>query len=129
MAKRNILMLMLAATLIAGLGFVKFRQFREGAAQAAAFQPPPEAVTTIVAQRENWPATLTAIGTMAAVQGVTVSADLPGVVDRITFDSGGSVREGEVLVQLDTRQEQAQLAQEQARLASVEAERALERLH
>jgi membrane fusion protein, multidrug efflux system len=129
MAKRMILMLIVAATLIAGLGFVKFRQFREGAAQAAAFQPPPEAVTTIVAQRENWPATLTAIGTMAAVQGVTVSADLPGVVDRITFDSGGSVRQGEVLVQLDTRQEQAQLAQEQARLASVEAGRELARLN
>ena len=67
-------------------------------AQGAAFQPPPEAVTTIVAQQEKWPATLSAIGTMAAVQGVTVSADLPGIVDRIAFESGASVREGDVLV-------------------------------
>jgi membrane fusion protein, multidrug efflux system len=44
------------------------------------------------------------------VQGVTVSADLPGTVERIGFDSGRSVREGEVLALLDTRQEQAQLA-------------------
>ena len=129
MAKRMILMLIVAAMLIAGLGFVKFRQFREGAAQAAAFHAPPEAVTTIVAQEEKWPATLNAIGTMAAVQGVTVSADLPGIVERITFDSGQSVREGQVLVQLDTRQEQAQLAQELARLASVEAGRELARLN
>jgi membrane fusion protein (multidrug efflux system) len=43
-----------------------------------------------------------------------VSADLPGVVDRIEFESGGSVRAGDVLVQLDTRQEQAQLAAAEA---------------
>jgi len=129
MVKRMILVLAVAVVLIATLGFVKFRQFQEGAAQAAAFHPPPEAVTTIVAQEEKWPATLSAIGTMSAVQGVTVSADLPGIVDRITFDSGQSVREGQVLVQLDTRQEQAQLAQEQARLASVEAGRELARLN
>ncbi len=77
---------------------------------------PPEAVTTIVAKEEAWPAALSAIGTVAAVQGVTVSADLPGVVDRITFDSGKTVREGEVLVELDTRQEQAQLAAAEAQL-------------
>jgi len=51
---------------------------------------------------------------VAAVQGVTVSADLPGIVDRITFDSGQSVRAGEVLVELDTRQERAQLAAAEA---------------
>ena len=129
MAKRMILMLSVTAAFIAALGFVKFRQFQEGAAQAAAFQPPPEAVTTIVAQQEKWPATLSAIGTIAAVQGVTVSADLPGIVDRIAFESGASVHQGDLLLQLDTRQEQAQLAQEQARLASVEAGRELARLN
>ena len=122
MAKRMILMLGFTAVLVAVLGFVKFRQFQAMAGQAASFQPPPEAVTTIVAQRESWPATLTAIGTMAAVQGVTVSADLPGTVARIAFDSGQAVRQGEVLVQLDTRQERAQLA-------AVEAERDLARVN
>ncbi|MCI0622457.1 MAG: efflux RND transporter periplasmic adaptor subunit [Acidobacteria bacterium] len=122
MAKRMILMLTVTAVFIAALGFVKFQQFQEAAAQAAAFQPPPEAVTSIVAPQEKWPTTLSAIGTTAAFQGVTVSADLPGIVDRIAFDSGGSVREGDVLVQLDTRQEQAQLA-------AVEAERDLARLN
>jgi membrane fusion protein (multidrug efflux system) len=105
-----ILMLAVTATLIGALGFVKFRQIQDGIAQAAAFQPPPEAVTTIVARRERWPETLSAIGTIAAVQGVLVSADLPGIVDRIDFQSGDSVHTGDILVQLDTRQEQAQLA-------------------
>ena len=116
MAKRMIVMLVLMTIFIAGLGFIKVRQFQAMAEQFAAMQPPPEAVTTIVAVEEKWPATLSAIGTVAAVQGVTVSADLPGIVERITFDSGRAVREGEVLVQLDTRQEQAQLAAAEAQL-------------
>jgi len=122
MLKRMILMLIVTAAFIAALGLVKFRQIQEAMGQAAAFQPPPEAVTTVVAPMERWPATLSAIGTIAPVQGVTVSADLPGIIDRIAFGSGGSFHEGDVLVQLDTRQEQAQLA-------AVEAERDLARLN
>ena len=53
---------------------------------------------------------LAVIGTMEAVHGVMVSADLPGSVAKINFDSGKSVREGDVLVELDTREERAQLA-------------------
>jgi membrane fusion protein, multidrug efflux system len=125
MFKRMIVMLAVMAVIIGGLGFVKFQQIQTAIGQAAAFQPPPEAVTTIVAQQQVWPATLTAIGTTVAVQGVTVSADLPGIVDRIAFDSGRSVREGDVLVQLDTRQEAAQLAAAEAQrdLARINFER------
>jgi membrane fusion protein, multidrug efflux system len=120
MAKRMILMLVLMTIFIAGLGFVKVRQFQAMAEQFAAMQPPPEAVTTLVAAAEQWPATLSAIGTVAAVQGVTVSADLPGVVDKITFASGTTISAGDVLVQLDTRQEQAQLAAAEAQLQLAE---------
>lgn len=122
MAKRMILMLGVMAAAIAALGFVKVQQIQAGMAQAAAFQPPPEAVTTIVAAEEEWADTLAVIGTTAAVQGVTVAADLPGLVDRIAFESGRFVREGDVLVALDTRQEQAQLA-------AAEAQRELARLN
>ena len=87
MAKRMILMLVVAAAFIGGVGFFKFRQI-QSSVQAAGFTPPPEAVTTIVAQQGKWPGTLAAIGTMAPVKGVTVSADLPGTVARINFDSG-----------------------------------------
>jgi membrane fusion protein (multidrug efflux system) len=117
-----ILMLVVVGLAIAALGLVKFRQIQDAIAQAESFQPPPEAVTTTVAREERWPTTLTAIGTVAPVQGVVVSADLPGIVQRIAFDSGQAVREGDVLVQLDTRQEEAQLA-------AVEAQRDLARLN
>jgi membrane fusion protein (multidrug efflux system) len=125
MIKRMVLMLSVTAVVLAGLGFIKFRQVQAAIAQASSFQPPPEAVTTIVAAAEEWSGTLTAIGTTAAVQGVTVSADLPGIVERISFESGRAVREGDVLVVLDTRQEQAQLAAAEAQrdLARVNFER------
>jgi membrane fusion protein (multidrug efflux system) len=109
-----LLMLAVMAVLIGGLGFVKFQQIQTAIAQGASFQPPPEAVTTIVAEQAEWPSTLSAIGSAAAVQGVTISADLSGTVDRIAFDSGKAVRQGDVLVQLDTRQERAQLAAAEA---------------
>jgi membrane fusion protein (multidrug efflux system) len=109
MAKRMVLMLSVMAVLLTALGFIKFKQV-ESAVHASAFQPPPEAVTSVVAQQEQWPATTNIIGTVEAVHGVTVSADLPGIVERINFDSGKYVRQGEVLVELDTRQERAQLA-------------------
>jgi membrane fusion protein (multidrug efflux system) len=109
MAKRMILMLVAAALLVGALGYFKLRQV-QAAVKGGAFQPPPAAVTTIVAKQETWPSTLSVVGTTAPVHGVTVSADLPGTVDTITFDSGKFVHEGDVLVQLDTRQERAQLA-------------------
>jgi membrane fusion protein (multidrug efflux system) len=109
MAKRMFLMLGVTAVLITALGFIKFKQV-QSAVQAATFQPPPEAVTSVVVKREVWPSTTGVIGTMEAVRGVMVSADLPGSVARINFDSGKSVRAGDILIELDTRQERAQLA-------------------
>src|SRR2546421_2542499 len=113
MAKRMFLMLVVAAPAIGGLGYFKFRQ-AQGAVKSHAFTPPPEAVTTIVAKQETWPSTLSVGGPINAIHGGTVSADLPGTVYQIKFDSGKWVEQGEVLVQLDTRQERAQLAAMQA---------------
>jgi len=103
-------MLVLVALVIGGLGFFKFKQIQGAMAAAANFAPPPTAVTTVTVKPEKWPSTFNVIGTMAAVQGVTVSADLPGTVDKIHFESGQWVKQGDILVELDTRQERAQLA-------------------
>jgi membrane fusion protein, multidrug efflux system len=119
MTKRMLLMLGVVIVFIAIIGGFKYFQIKSAMA-GMSYQPPPEAVTTVVARQEEWNSTLKAIGTVAAVQGVTVSADLPGVVERIEFDSGRPVSKGQVLVVLDARQEWAQLA-------SAEAQRELNR--
>jgi membrane fusion protein (multidrug efflux system) len=105
-----ILMLVVVGIFVGALAAFKTHQVKEGMAKGAAFKPPPEAVTTTVARQEEWSSTLKAIGTVTAVQGVNVSADQPGIVEKIFFDSGRAVRAGDVLVHLDTRQEEAQLA-------------------
>jgi len=108
MKKPMIVVIAALTLLVAGLGFLKFQQIR--AAMAQSWTPPPEAVTTIAAKQEQWAATTSVIGSVTAVQGVTVSADLPGVVEGITFESGRRVEAGQVLVRLDVSQERAQLA-------------------
>jgi hypothetical protein len=59
MAKRLIVMLMVVAAIVGGLGFLKFRQIQVATAEGASFQSPPTAVTTVIAERETWPTSLT----------------------------------------------------------------------
>jgi membrane fusion protein, multidrug efflux system len=124
MAKRMIIMLLLLAAVLGGLAFVKYHQVETAIANSN-FQMPPTSVTTVIAKRETWPSTLSVVGTAAAIQGVTVGADLPGTVDKIHFESGQGVHEGDILVELDTRQERAQLANMEAQreLARVQFDR------
>lgn len=120
MVKRILLTLAIMALLLTGLGFMKFHQI-ESAVKAASFQPPPTSVTTVVAEKAEWPDTTQVVGTVEAVQGVVVSADLPGTVAKIDFDSGRFVHAGDVLVEMDTREERAELAalEAQSELAKV----------
>ncbi|MCU1231957.1 MAG: hypothetical protein JWO97_4841 [Acidobacteria bacterium] len=119
MKKRMFLMLTVVIAFIAILGAYKYLTIKKMMSQSWA--PPPEAVTTVIATTATWSTTLDAIGSVAAVNGVVVSADLPGIIEQISFDSGHSVSKGDVLVRLDTKQERAQLA-------AAEAQRDLARL-
>jgi membrane fusion protein (multidrug efflux system) len=115
--------------LIGGLVYLKYAQIASLIGMAEAMEasgPPPEAVATARAGEQRWEATITATGTVASSKGVVVSSEVAGVVTSIAFESGDVVQRGEVLVQLDTRVEKAQLAQAQVRrnLARTTAERA-----
>lgn len=124
MKKRMLITAGVLILIVASLAFFKYRQIRAAMA-GGAWNPPPEAVTTVKAEESSWEGRLQAIGTAVAVQGVTVSADLPGIVSSIEFDSGRAVGKGDVLVRLDTTQERAQLESAVARrdLARLNLER------
>jgi membrane fusion protein (multidrug efflux system) len=77
--------------------------------------PPPEAVATARAEQQSWAGTLSAVGSVASDRGVALSNDAPGIVTRIHFESGAVVKRGQVLVELDTNLERAQLASALAR--------------
>jgi membrane fusion protein (multidrug efflux system) len=115
MKKRMFFMLVIVAGFLAILGTVKYRQISAAIAQGKAWAPPPEAVTTVVAKGEKWRDVTGAVGTMTAVNGVTLAADLPGIVSQISFESGQWVNEGDVILRLDTKQESAQLLAAEAK--------------
>ncbi len=120
--KRPILLYVLVAlglvVLVGALAGVKATQIgsliKAGEAMEKA-GPPPEAVATAVAQEQTWEGALSAVGTVSATKGVTVSNDAPGVVSAIHFESGAVVRAGQVLAELDSGVERAQLASAKAR--------------
>ena len=109
MKKRILLVLLGLVILIGVLSAIKVLQIRAMIAQGKNFVPPPETVTTAVAKAESWEMALTAVGTLTAVQGVTVAAELPGKVVSIDFEPGAKVNKGDLLIRQDTSVEEAQL--------------------
>jgi len=107
MKKRVLLTLVGVLLVIAALAAVKALQIRAMIAQAKEAVPPPETVTTAPVRAESWETTLTAIGSLTAVQGVTVAAELPGKVVEIVFRAGAKVNQGDLLVRQDTSSEEA----------------------
>jgi membrane fusion protein (multidrug efflux system) len=113
---------------IAGLASVKFTQISSLISMGKQMEkagPPPEQVGSTTAQEQAWEGSISTIGSIAAVKGVALSNDSPGVVSRISFESGAFVHQGQILVELDTSVERAQLASAEARrdLAQITATR------
>ena len=125
MIKRIIITIVGLLVVIGILGGIKGLQIERMIAQGKQFSPPPEPVTTAVARKETWESLLTAVGSLEAVQGVIVTAELSGKVERIGFEPGTKVKTGELLVQQDISAENAQLRAAEANLtlAKIDLER------
>ena len=121
MKKRILLTLAGLVVLVAVLAAVKTLQIGKMIDQGKAFVPPPETVTATKVRAVSWETSLTAVGSLSAVQGVTVAAELPGKVVEIAFEAGASVRQGDILLRQDISSEEAQLP---GALAQVELSRA-----
>jgi membrane fusion protein (multidrug efflux system) len=125
---RYIVAFIALVAVVGGLAAVKYNQISLLIATSHAMEragPPPEAVSTSIVRSDTWQETLDAVGSVAAARGVTLSNDAPGVVSAIHFESGAIVHQGQVLVELDSNVERAQLASMVARkeLAQINAGR------
>lgn len=109
MIKKILLAVLLVAVVAGALVGIKALQIRKMIAQGESFVMPPAVVSTANATSASWETVLRAVGSVTPVQGVTLTAETPGKVVRIEFDSGDRVEAGEVLVQMDVSQETAQL--------------------
>ena len=105
---------------------IKGLQISKMMAAAKAMTPPPQAVSSAEVREENWAPVLSAIGSVSAVQGAIIAAELGGVVSEIKFENGGVAKKGDVIMKLDASQEEALLrsAEAEAELARTDLERA-----
>lgn len=102
---------------------IKMSQF--SALGSAQMQMPPEIVTADTARKAVWPNRVRATGSLVAVQGVTVGAELGGKIVEIAFESGSRVKAGDLLLRIDVSAEEAQLrsAEAAAKLARINLKR------
>lgn len=111
--------------LVLVLGGIKALQIGSMIEAGESFVPPAQAVTTAEVVELSWNPELTAVGSVVAVQGVTVASEVPGTITEIAFKSGQMVEKGDLLVRLDTSIERAQLASAvaSAKLADLDYQR------
>ena len=125
--KRKILISVAAlVAIIALLAGIKTLQIMAMIKNGAAFTQPAETVTAADVKQETWESLLHAVGSVTAVHGVVLKAELAGTVHEIAFESGAQATKGQVLVRLDTSLEEAQLkaSEAKAELARLNFERA-----
>lgn len=117
--------LLLVIGVIVGLKGAQIASLLGFLAEAEAAGMPPVPVATKVAEAASWEDSLRFTGTLRPVQGVTLTVEIGGTITDIAVENGAKVRKGELLIQLDTRQEEAELATEEAsmRLAQINLER------
>lgn len=105
---------LLCLGLLAVLAGIKFLQIRAMMEMGANMAPPAETVSSYEVTELEWENTLASIGTVEAVLGVMVTAEIGGRVKEILFKAGADVQKGEVLVRQDTSSEKAQLRSAEA---------------
>lgn len=108
--KKNVLLpvFVVLAVLAAVFGY-KFLAIRKAMQAQAAMKPAPTTVAVATPKPETWHRALTAVATLQSRDGVTVRTEVDGLITRVAFQSGAAVKEGDLLVELDTAREEAQL--------------------
>ncbi|MCW5598740.1 MAG: efflux RND transporter periplasmic adaptor subunit [Nitrosomonas sp.] len=101
--------LVVALTLFIFGGLFGWKYYQDKRAQSRKQAPPPAVVAVTEVKQEWWQPYLTSVGSLVAVAGVDVSNELAGKVTAIQFESGQSVRKGQLLVKLDTSTDEAEL--------------------
>ena len=126
--KRMTLMIIGVIVLIAIIAGVKVMQVMK--MMAGFGPPPPSVVSTTKVTSENWQPELKAVGSLRAVRGADLSLDIAGLVTEVNVKSGDDVKEGQVLLQLRSTEDEAQLRQLEAAasLAEVTFNRAKQQL-
>jgi membrane fusion protein (multidrug efflux system) len=109
MKKRVFLTTLIALAVVGAIFGYKFLTIRKAAAAMAAMKRPPATVTTAPATAQNWRNTLSAVGTVESFQGITLRSEIEGRIVQLALPSGAGVKAGDVLLELEAANEEAQL--------------------
>src|SRR5262245_24331608 len=120
-----ILVVASVAGVVAFLASYKYWRVSSTIATAASFGEPAESVEVADVRAVTWQDRASAAGTIVARESVTLSNELAGTIARVAFSSGQVVEAGQVLLELDTRTERAELRSAEAdiELARITANR------
>jgi len=94
MFKRTTIFIFLLLLVIAGLGFIKYQQIQQGMAMMAANAPPPSTVEVVPALKTLWQPRVSAVGTLTAREGIDVSNEVEGIIEKIHIESGQQEKRG-----------------------------------
>ncbi|MGR8931422.1 MAG: efflux RND transporter periplasmic adaptor subunit [Gammaproteobacteria bacterium] len=120
MIKRIFVVLLLTALILGGLFGIKFYQIQQAIKQVK--PPPPASVAATTVKPESWSSSLTAVGTLTPIAGVEVSGEIAGQIKTLHFNSGDTVKRGDLLVELDSDTDRAELKGLQAGLQLAQAQ-------
>ncbi|MBV1951989.1 MAG: efflux RND transporter periplasmic adaptor subunit [Cycloclasticus sp.] len=107
MSKKIILLIALITLVFGGLFFTKFLQINK--AISTRTPPPPPLVTTVDVQHENWSNKLSTVGEVTPFNHIFISNEVAGIISAIHFKSGQAVKQGDLLLELNTSTDQAKL--------------------
>lgn len=106
---RWLVAIFIIALTVSGLGFVKFQQVQAFIAMAESFPEPSATVNTTTTSLTDYQAHNTVTGQAVATQVVNLQNELPGTITQVNFAAGDTVRKGQVLLSINSAEEQAQL--------------------
>ena len=113
---RWLIAILFIALTISGLGFFKFQQIQAGMDMAAAFPEPSATVNTVLTEISEHKPTYQVTGQAVAPHVVNIQNELAGTIDKVNFKGGDHVIKGQLLLALNTLEEEAKLAAAKAKL-------------
>ncbi|WP_163936611.1 efflux RND transporter periplasmic adaptor subunit [Paraferrimonas sp. SM1919] len=122
MKKWVLFMILLAAALFGSVGYYNFVVI-SGKIEAFKNRPEPNfPVTTIITRHQDWQPSINAIGFIEPNQGVMLATEAAGRISKINFINGTAVSQGDALIELNSKVEQANLKAAQVRVPAAKAD-------
>lgn len=105
-ASRFLIALIFLGVVLGGIFGYKFYQFGQMGEMLSKPQPPAE-ISATMARTESWTPAIKAVGSIKAINGIEVANEVPGVIASINFESGDTVKQGDILIRLNTAIDEA----------------------